>query len=119
MTEEVLCNEKLLYTKKEAARTLNVSERTVDRLIKNGEIPRISSIGKVLIPFKALEEFISNNSFYNRNGVGETVQHPQGESICLINAATAPTTGVVSKTPSVGKELDALLERRRKERPTL
>ena len=33
MTEEVLCNEKLLYTKKEAARTLNVSERTVDRLI--------------------------------------------------------------------------------------
>ena len=119
MIEEVLCNEKLLYTKKEAAKALNVSVKTVHRLIKDGELPRISNIGKVLIPFKALESFVSINTFYNRNGVGETVQYPQGESICLINAATVPTTGVASSTPSVGKELDALLERRRKERPTL
>lgn len=119
MTEEVLCNEKLLYTKKEAAKALNVSERTVDRFIKKGRLSRISGYGRVLISYRALEEFTSSNSFYNRNGVGETVQNPQGESICLINAATVPTTGVASSTPSVGKELDALLERRRKERPTL
>lgn len=119
MTEEVLCNEKLLYTKKEAAKALNVSEKTVDRLIKDGELPRISNIGKVLIPFKALESFVSINTFYNRNGVGETVQYPQGESICLIDAVTVPTTGVATKTPLAGKELDALLESRKKGKPTL
>jgi len=46
MTEEVLCNEKLLYTKKEAAKALNVSERTVDRFIKKGRLSRISGYGR-------------------------------------------------------------------------
>ena len=64
MTEEVLCNETLLYSKKQAARVLNVSEKTVDRLIKKGRLSRISGYRRVLIPFKALEMFVSNNTFY-------------------------------------------------------
>ena len=107
MTEEVLCNETLLYSKKQAARILNVSEKTVDRLIKKGRLSRISGYRKVLIPFKALEMFVSNNTFYNRNGVELVLSHT-GESLCDSISVKASTK--LPTNQQVENRLDALLK---------
>ena len=107
MTEEVLCNETLLYSKKQAARILNVSEKTVDRLIKKGRLSRISGYRRVLIPFKALEMFVSNNTFYNRNGVESVLSHT-GESLCDSISVKASTK--LPTNQQVENRLDALLK---------
>ena len=50
---------KLAVTKKEAARSLSVSERTIERLIKEGRLTQVKLIRQVRIPIKSLEDFIN------------------------------------------------------------
>jgi excisionase family DNA binding protein len=46
-----------------AAEMIGVSERTVDELIRSGELPRLGGVGRRrLIPTKALEEWVENNT---------------------------------------------------------
>ena len=54
--------DKLLVTKKEAARTLSVSVRTLDHMISRKEIP-VKRIGRrVLVPVRALQQLARPNS---------------------------------------------------------
>lgn len=55
--------EKLL-TRKEAAKTLNVSIPTIDRMLRDGELPRVHIRGAVRIPassFRECTKTVSNN----------------------------------------------------------
>ena len=107
MTKEVLCNETMLYSKKQAARILNVSEKTVDRLIKKGRLSRISGYRRVLIPFKALEMFVSDHTFYNRTGVESVLSHT-GESLC--DSINVKASTKLPTNQEVENRLDALLK---------
>ena len=103
-----------LYTKKQCAEALSLSERTISRLIKNGGLLKVDGIRKVLIPGRAIEAFIQGRTQYNGQCVGRAAQYPKGESEWPINAKTVGSGGGNSKTPSVESGLDDLLERRKR-----
>lgn len=42
----------------EAARSLGVSPRTVYRLVRDGQLPRVPNFSQVLIPLRALHNFV-------------------------------------------------------------
>ncbi|MFD1443004.1 helix-turn-helix domain-containing protein [Thermoactinomyces vulgaris] len=50
--------EPLVYTVKQAAKALNISQTTCYELIREGKLPHLKLGGRKLIPIKALEEFI-------------------------------------------------------------
>ena len=104
----------LLLTIKEVARELQVSEKTVSRLVQDGEIPSIRIRKTIRIPRQQLKDWIREQSGYTSTRVGRAAQNPKGESEWPINAKTVGTGGGNSKTPSVESGLDDLLERRKR-----
>jgi excisionase family DNA binding protein len=55
---EPSCGAKINYTLKEAALYLNVSTRTVERLIARGLIRRNKALRKILIPQSEMDAFV-------------------------------------------------------------
>lgn len=54
-------NPKLLYSKKESAQTLSLSQRTIDALIARHEL-QVKRVGKrVLITGKSLQKFVGDS----------------------------------------------------------
>ena len=107
-----------VYTKKQCAEALSLSERSISRLIKNGGLLKVDGIRKVLIPGRAIEAFIQGRTQYNGQCVGRAAQYPKGESEWPINAKTVGSGGGNTKTPSVESGLDDLLERRKRGKQT-
>ena len=56
---EKLYPDTLLLTKRQAAKILNVSVATLDRMVKSGEVPAKKVIGRVLFRRGELAEFIA------------------------------------------------------------
>ena len=107
-----------VYTKKQCAEALSLSERTISRLINNGDLSKLGGTRKVLIPGRAIEAFIQERTQYNGQCVGRAAQYPKGESEWPINAKTVGTGGGNTKTLSVESGLDDLLERRKRGKQT-
>ena len=108
----------LLLTIKEVARELQVSEKTVSRLVQDGEIPSIRIRKTIRIPAQQLKDWIQQECGYTPKGVGRAAQYPKGESEWLINAKTVGTIGGNTKTLLVESGLDDLLERRKRGKQT-
>lgn len=51
----------LMYSTREAAHVLGISERTLSTRTRDSAIPCVRLEGRVLYPVKALEEWISQN----------------------------------------------------------
>lgn len=48
-----------LYAKPEAAETLSISERVLDRLIRDGDIETVTIGRRRLVPAEAIDDYIS------------------------------------------------------------
>ena len=110
--------DRYLFTKKKCAEALSLSERSISRLINNGDLQKLAGTRKVLIPRREVEAFINEHTQYNGQCVGRAAQYPKGESEWPINAKTVGTGGGNTKTPSVESGLDDLLERRKRGKQT-
>lgn len=65
-------NPKLLYSKKESAQTLSLSQRTIDALIARREL-KVKRVGKrVLITGKSLQKFVGDSTPNPPTGKEET-----------------------------------------------
>ena len=106
--------DRYLFTKKKCAEALSLSERSISRLINNGDLHKLAGTRKVLIPRREVEAFINEHTQYNGQCVGRAAQYPKGESEWPINAKTVGTGGGNTKTLSVESGLDDLLERRKR-----
>ena len=53
-----------LYSRQDVAGFLGVSVQTIDRLIKDGELPCVQVRDRVLVTPAALDEFIEQNTKY-------------------------------------------------------
>ncbi len=106
MIKESICNDILLYTKKQAAIALSVSERTIDRLVKKGELPVVQIGRNIRIPRQAVFDWIEGRTSYNLGCAGSAVQ---GASTCHISARKVRTGGHLSQMQTE-RELDILLE---------
>ena len=99
--------EPLLLTVSQTACRLNLSDKTIRRLITNGEIPYMS-VGKAIrIPDTALQKWIEDGTRYNDSCV-ELVPSDTGESICNSISEMASTTCPTSRQRDA--KLDALLK---------
>jgi DNA-directed RNA polymerase specialized sigma24 family protein len=58
-TRETISQERLCYTVKQAAFALNISEKSVRRLLERGILKSSYALRKKLIPRKYLEEFFN------------------------------------------------------------
>ena len=105
MIKESICNDILLYTKKQAAIALSVSERTIDRLVKKGELPVVQIGRNIRIPKQAVCDWIEGRTSYNLGCAGSAVQ---GASTCQLSAKTVRSGGHLSQMQTE-RELDALL----------
>ena len=75
--------QKILYTRKEAAKLLSISTSTLDVYIAKKEITSRRIGGKRLIPHTALVAFSQKNIFetaWQSNGRGKTNQRPGNEN---------------------------------------
>lgn len=63
--------EPLAYSVSETAECLGVSTDSVRRLVREGELPTIPVIGRVVIPIRAIEDFLARSTFR------QTVPNPQ------------------------------------------
>tara|TARA_B110000196_G_C20621875_1_gene419879 strand:+ start:130 stop:522 length:393 start_codon:yes stop_codon:yes gene_type:complete len=106
--------DRYLFTKKKCAEALSLSERSISRLINNGDLQKLAGTRKVLIPRREVEAFINEHTQYNGQCVGRAAQYPKGESEWPINAKTVGTIGGNTKTLAVESGLDDLLERRKR-----
>ena len=100
-------HERLLWTLGEVAKQLNVSTRTVSRLIDKGELSTIRIGRSVRIEMQAVHHFVETLRDYNEPRVGSAVQEKR---TCHINAKEVRSGGYRSPIQTVN-ELDALLER--------
>ena len=97
----------LLYTVSQTAMRLNISEKTVRRLISCGELPVVYIGSAVRIPEALLNQWIEDQTRYNHPGV-ELLPSFTGESLC-----NSLTEGVSAKCPTRNRQvarLDALLK---------
>jgi excisionase family DNA binding protein len=115
----------LLWSVKQAAGELNVSPRTVWRMVENNELPYIRVRGRIQIPVEAVKQWIDENMIpgHNSKGVGHGI--PKRENIVCLNAKTKteyikgqtrPITGPVTSTRAA-KELGDLLGLTTKKKP--
>ena len=108
----------LLLTTKEVALELQISEKTVSRMVQKGEIPSLRIGRTIRIPTELLKDWMQQECGYTSTGVGRAAQNPKGESEWPINAKTVGTGGGNTKTLSVEGGLDDLLERRKRGKQT-
>ena len=111
-------NEKILWKKKEVAEQLQVSTKTISRLINQGDLPFIQIGSSIRIQKTDVFEFLERQKRYNLGCVGSTVRDPKGERSCRINTPTAGIATVGSSTPLQEGGLTDLLERRKRRKPT-
>jgi len=97
----------LLYTVAATALRLSVSEKTVRRLIADGELPVVYIGSSIRIPEALLNRWIEERTRYNDSCV-ELVPSDTGEHICNSISETASTTRPTSRQRDA--KLDALLQ---------
>ena len=111
-------NEKILWTKRQVAEKLQVSTKTISRIINQGGLPFIQIGSSIRIQKTDVFEFLERQKRYNLGCVGSTVRDPKGERLCRINTPTAGIATVGSSTPLQEGGLTDLLERRKRRKPT-
>ena len=106
----------LLWTKNEVAKQLNVSTRTVPRLIQGGKLPRIQFGRNVRIEIQAVHHFLNEQREYNGECVESAVRNPTGERACRIGtrkdvkmAVSTQVRTTRSASPQMEKDFNALL----------
>ena len=102
--------EELLWTQKEVGKALGVSTKTVSRHIARGELPTVKIGRSIKVPKASVLVWIQAQTRYNHGCVGSAVQEKR---TCHINAKEVRTGGYRSPI-QMGKELDALLEQRKR-----
>ena len=109
-------HERLLWTLGEVAKQLNVSTRTVSRLIEKGELSTIRIGRSVRIEMQALNHFLDNCRHYNESRVESAVRNPTGERACRIGtrrdvkmAVSTQVRTTRSVSPQMEKDFNALL----------
>ena len=101
-------NEKyMLFNKKQVAEILNVSTKTISRLIDKGEFPFIRIGRRKYVSKQAVLDWVEGQTRYNL-GCVESVQSSKGESICDSINVKAFTT--LPTNQEVENRLDALLK---------
>ena len=110
--------EPLLLTIKDTAQELNVSERTVHRMIKACELPFVRVRRAIRIPTTAVREWVEINTSLTDNGHCARSDARKGDTTCKsenpiemgsTNVPTRRTTGPRTPMRAVD-ELGALLE---------
>ena len=100
-------HEKLLWKIDEVAHQLNVSPRTVLRLINRGDLAQVQIGRAVRIPKQTVLDWVERRTRYNL-GCVESVPSSKGESTCdSINVAASTT---LPTNREVENRLDALLK---------
>ena len=109
-------HERLLWTLGEVAKQLNVSTRTVSRLIDKGELSTIRIGRSVRIEIQAVHHFISHHREYNGQCVESAVWNPTGERACRIEtrkdekmAVSTLVRTTRSASPQMVEDFNALL----------
>ena len=104
-------NEKILWTKKEVAQQLNVSTKTIDRLIEQGVLPVVWIRGCIRIQKTDVFAFVERQKQYNL-GCVETMCASEGEKPCqslnVVIEEVKTTTSM--STASLEARLNDLLE---------
>ena len=103
----------LLLTVEQVATQLNVSSKTVSRLISNNEFQFLRIGRSIRIPREELCNYVERNKRYNSGCVGSVVQE---KSTCHLNAMPVNIGGPRMPT-QVENELDVLLARPIEEKP--
>ncbi|MEW8439901.1 MAG: helix-turn-helix domain-containing protein [Candidatus Thiodiazotropha taylori] len=88
-------NTPLIVTYAEAGKMLlNISERTVRRMVSNGDLPYVKVRGRVGIPYEALLEYVKNQTQFV-----ESKQHREqcltADQILHSGRSSRPTTSAV------------------------
>ena len=106
----------LLLSIGKVAQQLDVSERTVSRLIQRGDLPSIKIGRSVRIEIQAVHHFISHHREYNGQCVESAVRNPTGERACRIGtrrdvkmAVSTQVRTTRSASPQMEKDFNALL----------
>ena len=102
--------EGLLWTQKEVGKALGVSTKTVSRHIARGELPTVKIGRSIKVPKASVLVWIQAQTRYNHGCVGSAVQEKR---TCHINAKEVRSGGYRSPIQTE-RELDALLERRKR-----
>jgi len=104
-------SEKILWTKKEVARQLQVSTKTISRLIAQGQLPFIQIGSSIRIQKTDVFDFLERQKQYN-SGCVETMCASEGEKPCqslnVVIEGVKTTTSM--STASLEKRLNDLLE---------
>ena len=79
-------NEKILWTKKEVAEQLQVSTKTISRLIAQGLLPFIQIGSSIRIQKTDVFKFLERQKRYNLGCAGLEVLNPKGVRKCLNSA---------------------------------
>ena len=106
----------LLLSIGKVAQQLDVSERTVSRLIQRGDLPSVNIGRSVRIEIQALNHFLDNCRHYNESRVESAVRNPTGERACRIGtrrdvkmAVSTQVRTTRSASPQMEKDFNALL----------
>ena len=104
-------NEKILWTKNEVAQQLQVSTKTISRLIAQGELPFIQIGHSIRIQKTDVFAFLERQKQYNL-GCVETMCASEGEKPCQsLNVVIEEVKTTTSMSPaSLEKRLNDLLE---------
>ena len=97
----------MLFNKKQVAEILNVSGKTISRLIDKGEFPFIRIGRRKYVSKQVVLDWIKAQTRYNSRCVG-SVQSHTGESLCDSINVTASTT--LPTNQEVENRLGALLK---------
>ena len=115
--DQLSTEEPLLLTVSAVAKLLSFCERTVRRLIKNGQLSFVRVGRSIRIEKQSVYHFIEANREYNNNCAGLAMRDPQGERKCLnsaksekalSNAPAQSSGGLLTPTQAV-EEFNALL----------
>ena len=105
--EKIQNDSPILYTKGQGADLLGVSERTVSRLIENGELPLIRIGRSIRIERQAVCHFLDEKREYNGQRV-ELELSQSGESLC--NSISETASIMLPANREVESRLEALLK---------
>ena len=101
----------LLLTTKEVARELQISEKTVSRMVQKGQIPSLRIGRTIRIPTAQLNDWIQEQSGYTSSGVG-TMCASEGEKPCqsLNEVMKEVETTIFTSKIHLENQLNDLLE---------
>jgi len=106
----------LLWTKEQVATQLNVSTRTISRLIEKGQLSVVRIGRSIRIEIQAVYHFLNQQRKYNGECVESAVWNPTGERSCRIGtrkdvkmAVSTQVRTTRSASPQMAKDFNALL----------